>query len=72
MNPIQWWNRFSDIADVKTFPARSFNANIHKRLIPDNKLGGMMLDMLFRLEESFPKFFAKHFQSPIIVLTKKK
>ncbi len=72
MNPIQWWNRFSDIADVKTFPSRSFNANIHKRLIPDNKLGGMMLDMLFRLEELFPKFFAKHFQSPIIVLTKKK
>jgi len=72
MNPIQWWNRFSDIAEVKTFPYRSFNANIHKRLIPDNKLGGMMLDVLFSLEDAFPRFFAKHFQIPIIVLTKKK
>lgn len=71
MNPIEWWNRFSDVADVKTFPSRSLNANIHKRLIPDNKLGGMMLDVLYSLEESFPKFFAKHFQSPMIVLTKK-
>jgi ubiquinone/menaquinone biosynthesis C-methylase UbiE len=70
-HPIQWWNRFTDIAEVKIFPSRSFGANIHKRLIPDNRIGSMMFDVLFYLEERFPNFFAKHFQYPLIVLTKK-
>jgi ubiquinone/menaquinone biosynthesis C-methylase UbiE len=71
-HPLQWWNRFTDIAEVRIFPCRSFGANIHRRLIPDNRIGSMMLDILFNLEEAFPKFFAKHFQYPMIVLTKKK
>jgi ubiquinone/menaquinone biosynthesis C-methylase UbiE len=70
-HPIQWWNRFSDVAAVKIFPSRSFGANIHKRLIPDNRIGSKMFDVLFYLEERFPDFFAKHFQYPLIVLTKK-
>ena len=69
--PIQWWNRFTDVADVKIFPWRSFQAHIHKKLFPDNRIGSMMFDVLFNLEERFPKFFAKHFQYPMIVLTKK-
>jgi len=71
-HPIQWWNRFTDVADVKIFPWRAFHAHIHKKLFPDNKIGSMMFDILYNLEERFPKFFAKHFQYPMIVLTKKK
>jgi hypothetical protein len=70
--PIQWWNRVTDIANVKIFPHQSFSAHIHRRLIPDNGIGSIMLDVLFNFEESFPNFFAKHFQQSIIVLTKKK
>jgi ubiquinone/menaquinone biosynthesis C-methylase UbiE len=69
--PIEWWNRFKDVADVKIFPWRSFQAHIHRKLFPDNKIGSMMFDVLYHLEERFPKFFSKHFQYPMIVLTKK-
>lgn len=70
--PIQWWNRFSDIASVKILPWRSFDSNIQKRLIPDNKIGRKMFGILFNLEDRFPDFFVKHFQFPMIVLTKRK
>jgi len=68
---VEWWSRFSDIADVNILPWRSFAANIQKRLIPNNKLGKTMLDMLFTLEERFPKFFVKYFQYSMIILKKR-
>lgn len=71
-HPIAWWNRFSDVADVKIAPWRSFNSGDQKRLIPNNKLGQKMFDVLFNLEERFPNFFAKNFQYPMIILTKRK
>lgn len=71
-HPIAWWNRFGDIASVKILPWRSFSAGAQKRLIPNNKIGSKMFDLLFNLEERFPDFFAKHFQYPMIILTKKK
>jgi ubiquinone/menaquinone biosynthesis C-methylase UbiE len=70
-HPIEWWKRFGDTADVDIFPWRSFSSDIQKRLTPDNKLGRMMFGALFSLEERFPVFFVKHFQYPMIVLTKK-
>ena len=71
-HPIEWWNRFSDIASVKILPWRSFSSYIQKRLIPDNKIGGKMFDILFNLEDRFPDFFVKYFQFPMIILTKRK
>ena len=71
-HPIEWWNRFSDIASVKILPWRSFESNIQKRLIPNNKIGRKMFDILFNLEERFPDFFVKHFQYPMMILTKRK
>ena len=71
-HPIDWWNRFSDIASVKILPWRSFESNIQKRLIPNNKIGRKMFDILFTLEERFPDFFVKHFQYPMMILTKRK
>jgi ubiquinone/menaquinone biosynthesis C-methylase UbiE len=70
-HPVEWWKRFGDTADVDIFPWRSFSSDIQKRLTPDNKLGRMMFAALFSLEERFPIFFVKHFQYPMIVLTKK-
>ena len=70
-HPIEWWNRFSDIATVKILPWRSFQSNHQKRLIPDNELGRKILNVLFKLEERFPNFFVKHFQYPMIILTKR-
>lgn len=70
-HPIEWWHRFSDVASVSIHPWRAFAANAQRRMIPDNALGRLMLRMVFKLEERFPKFFVNHFQYPMIVLTKK-
>lgn len=69
--PIKWWNRFSDAADVKILPWRSFDSHTQIKFIPDNKLGKKMFDILFNLENTFPNFFVKYFQYPMIILTKK-
>lgn len=69
-HPIEWWNRFSDIANVNILPWRSFTSDTQKRLIPNNKMCRKMFDALFSLEERFPDFFAKHFQYPMIILAK--
>lgn len=69
--PIEWWNRFGDVADIKIMPWRSFSSDIQKRYIPNNKMGSKMFDMLFNLEERFPEFFVKHFQYLMIILTKR-
>jgi SAM-dependent methyltransferase len=70
-HPLEWWSRFDDVADVKILPWRSLRSDIQKRLIPDNKIGEKILGTLFNLEEKFPGFFAKYFQYPLIILTKK-
>jgi len=70
-HPVEWWNRFSDVAGIKILPWRSFSSTTQKRLIPDNKTGGMMFNLLFKLEERYPAFFVKHFKYPMIILTKK-
>lgn len=69
-HPINWWNRFKDTAKVEILPWRSFSAEVQKRLIPNNKIGSKILDLLFTLEERFPRFFMKHFEYPMIILTK--
>lgn len=69
-HPIMWWNRFSDISSVKVYPWRSFRAEVQRRLIPNNKLGKKIFDILFNLEDRFPNYFVKHFSYPMIVLTK--
>jgi ubiquinone/menaquinone biosynthesis C-methylase UbiE len=68
---LSWWNQFQDLAEIKIYPWRSFDSDYQKRLFPDNFIGKFMFRLLFRLEDSFPFFFAKFFQYPIIVLTKK-
>ena len=71
-HPIEWWNRFSDVAHVQVLPWRSFSAAIQERLIPNNKIGSIVFNLLFNLEERYPDFFVKHFQYPMIILTKRK
>lgn len=70
-HPIEWWHRFSKEADLKILPWRSFFAPHQRILIPNNKLGKKIFDLLFKLEEKFPNFFVQHFQYPMIILTKK-
>ncbi len=70
-HPVEWWDRFNDIACVKMLPWRSLDSGTQKRLIPDNKMGMKMFELLFALEERFPDFFVKHFQYPMIILTKR-
>lgn len=71
-HPIEWWNRFSNVADIKVLPWRSFDSYFQKILIPNNKVGSRVFTSLFKLEERFPDFFVKHFQYPMIILTKRK
>jgi SAM-dependent methyltransferase len=70
-HPIRWWNLFEDIADVKIVPWRSFDSSVQKILIPNNKFGKKIFEILFYLEEVFPNFFVKNFQYPMIILTKR-
>ena len=70
-HPIEWWSRFNDIANISTLPWRSFGSSDQKRLIPNNKVGKKIFDVLYNLEERFPNFFVKHFQYPMVILTKK-
>jgi ubiquinone/menaquinone biosynthesis C-methylase UbiE len=71
-HPIKWWDRFSDMAEVKRLPWRSFNSGDQKRLIPNIRFGKKMLNVLYEMEERFPKFFVKYFEYPMVILTKKK
>ena len=65
-HPVEWWNRFNDVARVKILPWRSFSSDSQKILIPNNKIGKIMFDILFNLEEIFSDFFVRHFQYPMI------
>ncbi len=69
-HPIKWWERFSDVSDVKIFPWRSFASDEQKKIIPNNKIGKVMLKMLFFLEDKFPNIFVQYFQYPMIILKK--
>jgi 2-polyprenyl-3-methyl-5-hydroxy-6-metoxy-1,4-benzoquinol methylase len=66
----EWWNQFSNLADVKLYPWRSFASQHQKLLFPNNFIGQFMFKILITLEKKFPDFFTKHFQYPIIVLKK--
>ena len=70
-HPTDWWNRFSDVADIEFFPWRSFYSQHQKILVPDNKLGKKIFQVLFYLEEKFPNFFVDRFQYYTVVLQKK-
>lgn len=67
----RWWNRFSDVADVKIYPWRSFAARLQKILFPDNVVGRKMFALLYWFEERFPYVSSRLFQYPMIVLVKK-
>ena len=66
----EWWNQFSNLADVKLYPWRSFASQHQKLLFPNNYIGQYMFKILITLEKKFPNFFTKYFQYPIIVLKK--
>ena len=68
--PIEWWDRFSDIASINVLLWRSFDSYTQKKLIPDNIIGRKMFNILFYLEDRFPNFFVKYFKYPMIILTK--
>lgn len=70
-HPIEWWYRFSDIASVQILPWRSFDPKLQRLLMPNNFIGKKIFDILFNLEDRYPKFFVKNFQYPMIILTKK-
>ena len=71
VHPRQWWDRFNDVATVKILPWHAFPAEVQKALIPNNKFGGKLFDLLFYLEERFPAFFVKHFHGLMVILVKK-
>jgi ubiquinone/menaquinone biosynthesis C-methylase UbiE len=70
-HPNNWWARFTDVATVTMLPWRSLGSDDQQTIVPDNRIGALMLKVLFRLEDTFPGFFVKHFQYPMIVLVKK-
>lgn len=69
--PLSWWDRFKSVADVKILLWRTFGAGHQKRLMPDNTVGEKMFDVLYAVEEIFPRFIARFSFFPMIILTKK-
>ena len=69
--PIDWWNRFNDVAIVNIVPWHAFPSALQKSLIPNNKLGAKLFDILFYLEDRFPEFFVKNFHGLIVVMIKR-
>ena len=67
----KWWNQFSNLAEIKMYPWRSFSSGHQKILFPNNIIGKLMLKVLFLLEDIFKKFFVNNFQYQIIVIKKK-
>jgi ubiquinone/menaquinone biosynthesis C-methylase UbiE len=70
-HPLEWWGRFSDVSEIQILPWRSLDASASRNLIPNNKIGKTLFQILFSLEERFPNFFSNHFTYPMIVLTKR-
>ena len=70
-HPNEWWQRFSDVADLKIYPWRSFAVNITRVFFPNNVIGKKMFDVFFALENKFPNFFAKRFEYIMVVMTKR-
>lgn len=70
-HPLKWWNQFESMADVKILCWRSFSAQHQKLLFPSNLIGKIMLNILLKLENRFPKFFYKNFQYYVVILKKK-
>ncbi len=68
---LNWWYQFNDKAEVRIENWRSFSSQHQKMIFPNNLIGKKMFEILFSLENFFKKFFLKHFQYPIIILTKK-
>lgn len=69
--PLGWWQRFTDVASVRVYPWRTFEATTQKALMPDNRFGKWLLQVLFALEDKLPGLFVKIGQYPMIVLTKR-
>jgi ubiquinone/menaquinone biosynthesis C-methylase UbiE len=67
---LSWWKQFSKNAKVEMYPWRSFASQHQKILFPNNFMGKILFKILIFLENTFPKFFIKYFQYPIIVLKK--
>jgi len=70
-HPINWWDRFKDVAEVNVYPWRSFTAKQQKLIFPDNAVGKMLLKCVFWMEDAFPRFFARRFAYPMFVLKKR-
>ncbi len=71
-HPLEWWQRFGDVAHVKVRPWRTLTSDTQRALVPDNLAGKAMLFLLFVFEELFPSVFVRFGRYPMIVLTKKR
>ncbi len=68
---LAWWNRFSDVAEVRIVTWRTLTAKVSKLLIPDHPVGAFLLRGLFALERRFPHAMLPFAAYPLIVLRKK-
>ena len=70
-HPLAWWNRFTDECELKLLPWRSLTAKDAWRFVPDNALGRLLLQAVFRWEALFPGWATSWGAYPMIVLVKR-
>lgn len=67
-HPLSWWNRFRDAGSVEIMSWRSLNAPESRALVPDNRVGRLLLSGLLALERRFPHALAPLGAYVIVVL----
>ncbi|MDB2397522.1 class I SAM-dependent methyltransferase [Planktomarina temperata] len=68
---LKWWRQFEDSADIKIHIWRTLNAFYLRRLIPNNRIGILILDILFKIEGIIPNRILTFLgQYPVIILKK--
>jgi SAM-dependent methyltransferase len=68
-HPIGWWKRFSNIGTVKIKSYRFLTPAVEKMMIPNNRIGSFIYNMLFKFEStSLSKYFSDYY---MVILIKK-
>jgi SAM-dependent methyltransferase len=69
-HPIGWWRRFSDSGKVEIKSYRFLTPAMEKMLIPDNRIGSFIYNMLFKFEStSLSKYFSDYY---MVIIRKNK
>lgn len=66
-----WWSRFKKKGKIRLKTWRSFSARTQKIFFPNNIIGKFLFEVLYFLEESFPRLSVLLATYPMVIIEKK-